>query len=269
MSKARNAYAKERDRFRRELQWALRQYEDRPLSFEIKQNIRFIAADLKEDCMNAYHHATKNIGSNQAPLIGTSLRIRSMANSEDALSSLKRNKSPNRWMRTKDDDEDVDSFIARNRATGITGRTWALTPDGVPSVPINKATFAAHKAAASNTHVLSFERQLKTDIDQMIDSIDYLDDKNRANWLTIPKSDRTQYFSSRYDDTSYSVNSIVAPRKPLFDTNSSSSTTRSSLLSSSSSSSSTTSRLTSESTSENGLASSDARSFFDRYLQKN
>lgn len=260
MAKARNAYAKERDRFRRELQYALRQYEDRPLSFEIKQNLRFIAADLKEDCMNSYRHATKNICSNQDPLVGNTLRIKAMASSEDATSALKRYRSPNRWTRTEEDDDDIDAWISRNRASGVTGRSWGTgRSETSVSVPITKLTHSAHKSASTNTHVLSFERQLKSDIDQMIDSIDYLDDKNRANWLTIPKSDRTQYFSSRYDDTSYSVHSITAPMKPLLET---SRTSKSTL-------DSTSTRSTTESTNENGLATSEARSYFDRYLKKN
>ena len=265
MSKARNAYAKERDRFRRELQFALRQYGDRPLSFHIKQNIRFIAADLKEDCMNAYHHATKNIGNNQVPLIGSNLRIRAMSNSEEAFSPLNRNKSPNRRMRTQDDDEDIDDFITRNRASGLTGRLWGTgSSDGAPSIPVSKMTFNAHKAASTNTHVLAFEKQLKDDINQMITSIDFLDDKNRANWLTIPKSDRTQYFSSRYDDTSYSVRSYTTPTIGL--TGSSKSGGLSSTIDSSSLLSS--SQTDSNTSSGSGLTPGDnVKSFYDSYLE--
>ena len=271
MSKARNAYGKERDRFRRELQWAMRQYEDRPLNFEIKQNLRFLAASLKEDCMNAYRHATKSIISNQDPLVGNSLRLQVMANSEDAASSLRRSRSPTsyrsatgaRATRTVEDDDDIDAWISRNRASGVTGRIWGVSTGGgggPPSVPLTKMTYGAHKSASTNTHVLSFERQLKADIEQMIDSIDYLDDKNRANWLTIPKSDRTQYFTSKYDDTSYSVHSITTPTRPLFDTKSTES--------SSTTTAETHSSALSVDANSNGLAPSEARSYFDHYLKK-
>ncbi|KAI2807492.1 hypothetical protein RDWZM_005033 [Blomia tropicalis] len=265
MSKARNAYAKERDHFRRELKWVLQQYpESVPITFDIKQELRFRGADLKAACLDAYRQATKDIGSNQAPVIGSTLRIRSMASSEEFnRERLSRSKSPRSpRTRTTEDDEDIEEFISRNRASR--SKTSSSSSSRYePSVPISKMTYDAHRAISSNTHVLSFEHQLRDDIDVMISSIEQLTDQNRDNWLKIPRSDRTQYFSSRYDDTSYSVLPIVV--------NNIVSTPSSSLSGLRTSTSSSVGGTTSSSilgASENGLATSSTRSYFDRYLHR-
>jgi len=242
MSKARNAYAKERDHFRRELQWALRLYDNATITFDIKQQLRFKASDIKAQCIEAYREATKNIGNNQAPLVGTNLRIRRMANSEEACNVRERSKSP----RLIEDDEDVEAFIARNRASKTTDPSFPSSRFE-PSIPLTKMTYNAHKAASTNTHVLSFERQLREDIDRMIGAIENLTDENRSTWLTVPKSDSSQYFSSRYDDTSFSTLTYTPIGVNVFP---SSSSNISSTLSS------------------NGFERSKARSYFDRYLQK-
>lgn len=186
MSQARNIYSRELDRFRRELQWVLRQYEGRPISFEIRQHLRFTAADLKHECLEAYRTLTKKICNNQESLIGSNLRIRSMANSED----IGRRSPVGRIGRFANDDGD-DLYSRRS----------------TPSIPLRKLTYDRHRAVSTNTHVLAFERQLTDDIDKMIASIETLNDSNSHTWLQIPKSDTSQYFSSRYDDCRYSSHS--------------------------------------------------------------
>lgn len=190
MSKARNVYSRERDRFRRELQWQLRTFEGRPITFDIKQQLRFCAADLKRDCLDAYRKETSRISNNQQPLIGSNLRLRSMLSSD----TTSRYSSTRRAL--LDDDEECE--YSRSRYLK-------------PSVPISKLTYDRHRTLNTNTHVMAFERQLSDEIDRMIGSIEQLNDDNQSTWLQIAKSDNSQYFSSRYDDCRYSAHSYTSP----------------------------------------------------------
>ena len=197
MSQARNVYTREREHFRRELLNTLRQYESRPISFEIKQHLRMRAMDLKPECLERYRRDTEKIACNQLPIIGNSLRIRSMCSSE--LPHTSRNRSSTfRTARMIRDDEDDDDGILDFRSSYTSSLRQAL--------PRNKLTYESTRRATTNSHVLSFERQLIDEMDKMIDSIDHLRENNRQEWLRPLKTDRQrQYFNSLYDDVGYSL----------------------------------------------------------------
>lgn len=209
MSKARNAYAKVREQFRKEMLWTLKNYDGRPITFDIKQHLRFRAADQKQACLENYRAETRNIKNNQAALVGSNLRLRSMVTTEEANSDIRAKTNPASFNETRRrrpaeldltyDEEDFDTFL-KNRGSLATRSAREEV-----STPISRLTFDSHRNATTNTHVLSFERQLIEDIDRMIRSIEGLDDTNRATWLQIPKSDSSQYFASRYDNTGFSL----------------------------------------------------------------
>lgn len=180
MSCARNAYCREREYFRQEILFTLRQYDSLPINFEIKQHIRLRAMDLKPECLQRYRNNTSKIACNQIPLIGNSLRLRSMCSTELP------NNGQNKYIGNYDQIE-LSSLI-RSR------------------LPLNKMTYESTCRATKNSHILSFERQLLQEIDDMIGSIDQLTERNRHEWLQPSKTDRQRhYYKSLYDDTGYSL----------------------------------------------------------------
>lgn len=209
MSKARNVYAKEREQFRKEMLWTLRSYDGRPITFDIKQHLRFRAADQKQACLENYRAETRNIKNNQAALIGSNLRLRSMVTTEEASSDIRTKTKPSSLNETRRrrpaeldltyDEDDFETFL-KSRGSLATRNAQEDV-----STPISRLTFNSRRNATTNTHVLAFEKQLLEDIDRMIRSIEGLDDTNRATWLQIPKADSSQYFASRYDNTGFSL----------------------------------------------------------------
>ncbi|OTF71355.1 hypothetical protein BLA29_007174 [Euroglyphus maynei] len=197
MSQARNVYTREREHFRRELLNTLRQYESRPISFEIKQHLRMNGWDLKPKCLERYRRDTEMIACNQLPIIGNSLRIRSMCNSELPHTSRNRSSTFRTARMIRDDEYDNDDCMDF-RSSYTSSLRQAL--------PRNKLTYESTRRATTNSHVLSFERQLIDEMDKMIDSIDHISDNNRQEWLQPLKTDRQrQYFHSLYDDVGYSL----------------------------------------------------------------
>lgn len=213
MSKARNAYAKEREHFRRELVFALRAYDGRPISFDIKQNLRFRGSALKQECLDSYRELTRNIVNNQSLLIGSNLRLRSMCSAETPNSPLDHSQSSKSpipcasffrkpgVLNLEYEEDNVDTFM-KNQGS------WRRKDREEVSTPISKYTYDSRRTACTNTHVLSFERQLLDDIDTMIRSIDQLNDTNRDTWLKIATKDSSQYFASRFDNTGFAIHSI-------------------------------------------------------------
>lgn len=180
MSFARNVYSREREYFRKEILFTLHQYDSFPINFEIKQHIRLRAMDLKPECLQRYRNNTSKISCNQIPIIGNSLRLRSMCSTE--LPNIRNNKDIG-----FNDDVHLSTLV-RSR------------------LPLNKMTYESTCRTTKNSHILSFERQLLQDIDDMINSIDRLTEHNRHEWLQPSKTDRQKhYYKSLYDDTGYSL----------------------------------------------------------------
>ncbi|XP_027201648.2 uncharacterized protein LOC113795643 [Dermatophagoides pteronyssinus] len=201
MSQARNIYTREREYFRRELLQTLRQYDSIPISFEIKQHLRMNGLDLKTKCLQNYHHDTKSIACNQLPNIGNSLRIRSMCTSELPTTSRNRLSKFQSKRMIRDDEEDNHD----NDGNQYSFRS-SYTSSVRQSLPLNRFTYDSTRRSKTNSHVLSFEKQLIDDIEKMIDSIDHLRETNRHEWLQPSSKDRQrQYFSSLYDDVGYSL----------------------------------------------------------------